>query len=94
MMSILCRESARRLNCCKSGFDFSGYDTTIPGYIIIPVKFKSGKKPQQAQELKNLGYLKVGASTLDQCPVLRKKYEGKELFFISEKRLEQIHVTR
>lgn len=94
MMSVLCAESSKRLNCCKSGFSFTGYDSTIPGYVIIPVKFRLEKKPMQVQELRDLGYKKVGASTLDKYPDLRKKYEGKELYYIAEKQLERIHSTK
>ena len=80
---ILRRESERT---SKYPIDYRMYDTSLEGYVVIPVK------PKENEEaiLTELGYVKVSQKEIEATKGLQR-YRDKLLYKIPWKTLKEIH---
>lgn len=77
---ILRRESERT---SKYPIDYSMYDTSLEGYVVIPVKHEEAI-------LTELGYVKVSQKEIEATKGLQR-YRDKLLYKIPWKTLKEIH---
>lgn len=80
----LLRKETERMNRVPVGY--SVYDTSLDGYVVIPVKPKESNQ----QILEEYEYEPVTDSEIQKAPGLRR-YPKKELFKIKIEKLEEIH---
>ena len=88
--NMLATETLNRLNVNKTGFDFRGYNTSVPGYICLPVKHIGDSKArrEQRKELEELGYRKMEESEKDKYKIVQGV---RELYLIPIRDLLEIH---
>lgn len=82
-MTILLRKETERLN--QSPVAYSGYDTSLAGYIVIPAK--AGTTAEKMQEY---GYQPVTSEEIRKN-VRLQRYPKKQLFKIKIEELRKIH---
>lgn len=74
-----------RINKCPT-IEFRMYDTSLPGYIVIPVKPREGNE----EILAGLGYERVSEKEIEENQGLRR-YPKYDLYKISKEILQEIH---
>lgn len=84
-------ETLERLNFNKTGFDFKGYNSSIPGYICLPVKHSNNLQEKSAQEheLNELGYQRLEEELVEKY--FKSSYNGRTMYVISIGDLLKIH---
>lgn len=89
-VELLQKETTERININKTGWDTGGYNTKIPGYIVVPVKHSKDPevRKEQRKEVLSLGYRELSEEEQKLYSLI---YKGKALYRIPVATLMKIH---